>query len=91
MSALEQLNIDMSSFVACPQEYRLMMTFVAAVGRTHAVNLFIKKRKDMISRSGAVPATKEEDVAEEKDQEDIDDEAYGDDDTDSNGEGKQIN
>ena len=66
MSALEQLSIDMGSFVACPPEYRLMMAFVAAAGRTHAVNLFMKKRKDMIARSGGAPATKEEAVAEEK-------------------------
>ena len=66
MSALEQLSIDMGSFVACPPEYRLMMAFVAAAGRTHAVNLFMKERKDMIARSGGTLATKEEAVAEEK-------------------------
>ena len=56
----------MGSFVACPPEYWLMMAFVAAAGRTHAGNLFMKKRKDMIARSGGTPATKEEAVAEEK-------------------------
>ena len=66
MSALEQLSIDMGSFVACPPEYRLMMAFVAAAERTHAVNLFMKKRKDMIARSGDTPTTKEEAVAEKK-------------------------
>ena len=84
MSALEQLSIDMGSFVACPPEYRLMMAFVAAAGRTHAVNLFMKKRKDMIARSGGAPATKEEAVAEEKEHTDTD----TDDGTDTNGEGK---
>ena len=56
----------MGSFVACSPEYRLMMAFVAAAGRTHTVNLFMKKHKDMIARSGGIPATKEEAVAEEK-------------------------
>ena len=73
MSALEQLSTDMGSFVACPPEYRLMMAFVAAAGRTHAVNLFMKKHKEMIARSGGAPATKEEAVAEEKDS----DEGFG--------------
>ena len=67
MSALEQLSIDMGSFVACPPEYRLMMAFVAATGRTHAVNLFMKKRKQMVAQAGvpapaaasSAPATKE--------------------------------
>ena len=67
MSALEQLSIDMGSFVAMPPEYRLMMAFVAAAGRTHAVNLFMKKRKEMVAQAGAadVPATKDEQSSED--------------------------
>ena len=48
MSALEQLSIDYGSFVACPPEYRLMMALTAAAGRTHALNLFMKKRGEMV-------------------------------------------
>jgi hypothetical protein len=84
ISALEQLSIGMGSFVACPPEYRLMMAFVAAAGRNHAVNLFMKKCKDMIACSGGAPATKEEAVAEKKEHEDTD----NDDDSDTIGEGK---
>ena len=48
-------------------------THACAAGRTHAVNLFMKKHKDMITHSGSAPATKEEAVAEEKES----DEGFG--------------
>ena len=47
MSALEQLSIDYGYFVACPPKYRLMMAFTAAAGRTHALNLLVKKSGEM--------------------------------------------
>jgi hypothetical protein len=58
MSALEQLSIDYGSFVACPPEYRLMMAFTAAAGRTHALNLFMRKRGEMVA-AATKEATKE--------------------------------
>ena len=72
MSALEQLSIDMGSFVACPPEYRLMMAFTAAAGRTHAMNLFMKKRAGMVARAEVdskkdAPATKEAAPPKDKD------------------------
>ena len=64
MSALEQLSIDYGSFVACPPEYRIMMAFTAAAGRTHALNLFMRKRGEMVAAAtkeaaGAAEAAKQ--------------------------------
>ena len=49
MAALEQMSIDYGSFISCPPEYRLLMAFTAAAGRTHAINLFVRKRAEMIA------------------------------------------
>ena len=49
MAALEQMSIDYGSFISCPPEYRLLMIFTAATGRTHAINLFMRKRAETIA------------------------------------------
>ena len=49
MAALEQMSIDYGSFISCPPEYRLFMGFTAAAGRTYAINLFVRKRAEMIA------------------------------------------
>ena len=64
MAALEQLSIDYGSFVSCPPEYRLMLAFTAAAGRTHAMNLFLKKRCELVAAAAKqdnAAATKEAD------------------------------
>ena len=43
------MSIDYGSFISCPPEYRLLMAFTAAAGRTHAINLFMRKRAEMIA------------------------------------------
>ena len=44
-----------------------MLAFMAAAGRIHAVNPFIKKRKEIVTQAGAAtnPATKEEQSGED--------------------------
>jgi len=64
MAALEQLSIDYGSFVSCPPEYRLMLAFTAAAGRTHAMNLFLKKICELVAAAAKqdnAVATKEAD------------------------------
>ena len=48
MTALEQCSIDYGCSWACRPEYRLLMSFVAAAGRTHAVNAFLKVRGEAV-------------------------------------------
>jgi hypothetical protein len=66
MTALEQCSIDYGCSWACRPEYRLLMSFVAAAGRTHAVNAFLKVRGEAVEGEdpGDEPPEEEAEVPE---------------------------